>query len=200
MPRGIPNAGAHWTQLTNKAALMARRKEFLADIDARIKGAERREKALVEVKKWLAARKLGYTDLGWMYRQMASPRAAQPVKSKKPLQPPPKGNLLRKSDGLDAGFIQDGKHHPPQCDRAFRHAIYKARSEKRLSAKQVGDKLGFSGSGVTAWEKGRYVPSEERRKKLVKFLGLPADLGAAASQAMEAEHPGRPKGNSAASE
>ena len=193
MPRGVPNhAIPHLTKRTQ-----ADLRERIKEIEQQIKAMDRREKALKDLKKWLATRGLGHGDLGWMYREMAPKRADAPIKSKKPLQPPPKGNL-GKIKGLDAGFIDEGKHYAPKGDREFRHAIYNARVERGLSTVALGAKLKISGSTIASWEKGRYVPGEDKRRKLVKFLGLPVGLGAAATAAMEAEHPARSSGNGAA--
>ena len=181
MPRGTPNdpnakkGGYH---VVTKDDLRARMKE----IEERIKQMDRREKALGDLKKWLANRKLMALDLLWMYRQMTPKRADAPVKSKKPLHAVAAAQHPR--------AIGKGKM-PIKGDAAFMKAIREARLEKELKYEDVGAKAGVSGASVANWEQGRYVPKEEARVKVLKFLGLPADLGAEATQRMGARANGR---------
>ena len=174
MPKGIPNdplaaapkGGYH---VVTKDDLRARMKE----IEERIKQMDRREKALGDLKKWLANRKLDINDLVWMHRQMKPKRADAPVKSKKPLHAVAEAQHPRGKGKM-----------PTKGDPAFMRAIRAARIEKGLKYEDVGPKVGVSGASVANWEQGRYVPKEEARVKLVKLFGLPADLGAEATQRM----------------
>lgn len=191
MPRGIPNdpnggskGGYH---AVTKDDLKARIKE----IEQRIKQMDRREKAIGDLKNWLANRKLDYTDLQWMLRKMKPVRSDAPVKSRKPLQP---------QKGKPPGyFMFEGKLVAPKGDPEFRRRILDARKEKNWNTIDVGKKLGVSGSTVSSWEVGRYVPREQMRAKIVKLFDLPEKLGAAASAAMEASFGGHSR-NGAASQ
>lgn len=167
----MPNSsgrGGYYNPLT-KDDLRARIKE----IEQRIKQIDRREKALGDLKKWLAHRHLDAGDLGWMIRKMKPKRADKPVKSRKPLHPAV--TAVRS--------VGHGKM-PIKGDAVFMSSIRAARLEKELRHEDVGAKVGVSAASVANWEQGRYVPKEEARAKLVKFLGLPADLGAEASARM----------------
>ena len=179
MPRGIPNdpsaarmKGGYYNTVT-KDDLKQRMKE----IEQRIKQLDRREKALGDLKKWLANRKLDTMDLTWMLREMKPKRADAPVKSKKPLQP-------------GAAFEGKGKM-PTKGDPAFMKAIRAARIAKNLHFEEIGLKVGVSAASVSNWEQGRYVPKEEARVKLLKFFGLPTDLGAEATARMQASFGGK---------
>jgi len=132
---------------------------------ARLARNAARKKYANEMKMWLAKRRLELHDLLLMYKDLAPKRAAKPVKSKKPLQPP-------------------SQQKPPKGDPAFRAAIRKARLEKGWTHQEVGNKTGLSYASIANWEAGRYVPKEETRQKLVKLFGLPADLGKEASAAI----------------
>lgn len=175
MPKGIPN-----DPLARKGGYFRSKDELLArikEIEARIRQMDRREKALGDLKKWLAGRKLAVSDLAWMVSQMKPKRAAQPAKSKKPLQPPGKSNGM---------LIRDGRPGAAKGDPEFRRALREARSERGLTTEALGEKIGVSGSTISSWEVGRYVPADDKRLKVLKFLGLPTKLGEAASKAMEA--------------
>jgi DNA-binding transcriptional regulator YiaG len=174
MPRGVWNT-------PNKNDLRDRIKE----IEERIKQLDRREKAQVELKKWLAHRKLTIGDLMAMMRTMKPKRADAPVKSKKPLQPtsgrfakiaraqePPQGKLRLK------GKVIDRKGDPE-----FRRAIREARMDQQMKATELAKKIGVSSASVDNWEQGRNVPKDEARLKILKALSLPEHLGAEASQA-----------------
>jgi DNA-binding transcriptional regulator YiaG len=146
-------------------------RERIKEIEARLKRMDRRDKLLGDLKKWLATRKLDHKDMWWMYRQMMPKRASAPVKSKNPLQPASKAS---------------GKTNkmPIKGDPEFMRAIREAREEKQLRHEDVATKVGVSGASIANWEQGRYVPKEEARQKLVKFLGLPGDLGAERTRTM----------------
>lgn len=68
-------------------------------------------------------------------------------------------------------------------DPALCKAIREVRLAKGWSHDELGKRVGASGASVHNWEQGRYTPKEEARQKIVKVLGLPADLGAAATAA-----------------
>ena len=68
-------------------------------------------------------------------------------------------------------------------DPAFCQAIREARLAKGWSHEEMGKQVGTSGASIHNWEQGRYTPKEEARQKVVQVLGLPADLGAAATAA-----------------
>jgi len=190
MPTGIPGSGKGHGKggynILTKDDLRSRIKE----IEARIKQMDRREKALGDLKKWLANRKLETTDLLWMIRQMKPKRADQPVRSKKPLQPVQK---------TGAGYLMvNGKLVPSKGDPEFRRRILEARRTKGWNAFEVGKKLGVSHATITSWEAGRYVPKEEMRVKVLKLYDLPPSLGAAATKAMEASLVTRQRSNNGA--
>jgi DNA-binding XRE family transcriptional regulator len=177
MPRGIPNdpnaprKGGYY--LVTKDDLRSRIKE----IEERIKRMDRREKALGDLKKWMANRKLEVSDMVWMLKTMKPKRAAQAVKSKLPLQPV--------KERASPGYIMSGgKLIAPKGDPEFRRRIMEARKAKGWNSEAVGKKLGVSHATVSSWEAGRYVPKEEVRVKLLMVLELPAGLGAAATKAM----------------
>jgi DNA-binding transcriptional regulator YiaG len=149
----------------------------IKEIEARIKQMDRREKALSDLKKWLANRKLDVSDLGWMAKQMRPRRAAKAVKSKKPLQAE-----RQVGTGL---FTHNGKLVPLRGDPAFRAAIRKARKDRNLNTDALGKKIGVSGASINNWEQGRNVPNDGPRLKVLKVLDLPLHLGAEASKAME---------------
>jgi DNA-binding XRE family transcriptional regulator len=191
MPKGIPNdpnvGRGGYKQPLSKDVL----RERIREIEARIKQIDRRDKALGDLKKWLANRKLEPSDLMWMVREMRPKRADKPVTSKRPLQP-----AKNTSPGY---FMQGGKLTAPKGDPEFRRRIQEARRAKGWTSIDVGKKIGVSHASITSWEAGRYVPREEQRAKIVKVLELPAGLGAAATKAMEASQGGvHPKGNAAA--
>jgi ribosome-binding protein aMBF1 (putative translation factor) len=72
---------------------------------------------------------------------------------------------------------------PVKGDPAFMAAIRKARVEKEWDCTELGKKIGVSEATINNWEVGRYTPSEENRVKVLKVLGLPPSLGAAAVKA-----------------
>ena len=155
-------------------------RERIKEIEGRIKQMDRRDKALVELKKWLAVHKLEISDLWWMLKQMQPKRADKPVKSKNPLQPKhPRGEF----------FTHNGKLIAAKGDPVFRSAVREARLKQELSPIDVGKKVGVSGNTVSNWEAGRYVPADDARLKVLKTLGLPLTLGAAASQALNGGAP-----------
>jgi len=170
MPRGVFNT-------ITKDDLRARIKE----IEGRIAQMDRRDKSLVELKKWLVSHKLEISDLAWMLKQMQPQRADKPVKSKHPLQP--------KKAARGAYFTHNGKLVPAKGDPEFRRAVREARIKQELHVNDVAKKLGLSGNSISNWEAGRYVPSDEARLKLLKVLGLPLSLGAAASKAQSGGAP-----------
>jgi DNA-binding XRE family transcriptional regulator len=71
-------------------------------------------------------------------------------------------------------------------DPVFCKTIREARIAKGWSHEEMGEKVGVAHSSVANWEQGRYTPKEEARQKIVKLLGLPSDLGAAATAAAAA--------------
>jgi len=145
MPTGIPN-------LVTKEDLRQRMRE----LEERLKQWDRREKALGDLKKWLAARKLGPSDVLWMYRQMQPKRAAKPVKSRKPLKPAGKAN----------GHLADG------ADPAFMAALRQARRDSGLTRKAFAKKLGVSFGTIDNWVVGRNVPQPETYVRIKKEIGL----------------------------
>ena len=184
MPKGVPNSGGYHARFTKDDL-----RERMREIAERIKQMERRERAVGELKKWLAARKLDIMDLAMMLREMKPKRADAPVTSKKPLKP---------AAGLHpAVAAARGKKMPIKGDPRFMRAIHEARIAKALRYEDVGAKCGVSGPSVANWESGRYVPREEARQKLVKFFDLPADLGAEATQRMMAGQSHRANGRAA---
>ena len=145
MPTGIPN-------LVTKEDLRQRMRE----LEERLKQWDRREKALGDLKKWLAARKLGPSDVLWMYRQMQPKRAAAPVKSRKPLKPPKKAN----------GHLADG------ADPKFMAALRQARRDSGLTLRGYAKKVGISSGTLANWEAGRNVPQPEAYVRIKKEIGL----------------------------
>ena len=157
-------------------------RERIKEMQQRLKHYDQREKMCAELKKWMAHRKLDANDLWWMWRQIKPTRPqGQPVKSKKPLQPPKAAN---------GGFVEKGKLMNSKGDPEFRRRLREARQSKKLTCEALGGKIGLSGSGISSYENGRYVPSEAIRLKLVKVLGLPEGLGKAASLEMEVTRTG----------
>src|SRR5215475_311643 len=168
MPRGIPGT---FDEVRESL------RERIKEMEKRLKHYDQREKMYAELKKWMAHRKLDATDLWWMLRQMKPTRPqGKPVKSKKPLQPP-KPSLR----GANGGFVEDGKLKIPKGDPEFRRRLREARLKKNLSGEALGAKIGVSGTSITSYEVGRYIPIESTRLKLVKFLDLPEGLGKAAT-------------------
>lgn len=158
-------------------------RDRIKEIEDRIKQMDRRDRALSELKAFLAKRHLGPLDLLWMYRQMQPKRADKPVKSKRPLQP--LSNQQKHKMGV---ITKDGRPVERKGDPEFRARLTQARTEKGLSASELAKKVGSSEASISNWETGRYVPSESNRLKLVKFLGLPETLGQAASLAISNGH------------
>src|SRR5882672_2903575 len=93
-------------------------RQRMKEIESRIKQMDRREKALGDLKRWLAARKLEPLDILWMYRQMKPKRAPKAAKSKLPLQP------VKGRRATTPGYVlHDGKLVAPKGDPEFRRAI-----------------------------------------------------------------------------
>src|SRR5262249_863782 len=90
-------------------------------------------------------------------------------------------------------YIEDGVLKDAKGDPEFRRRIKEARLANGWSAAELGKKMNASGASISSWEAGRFIPPEEKREKLVKLLGLPASLGAAASKQMEATRSGKGK-------
>jgi ribosome-binding protein aMBF1 (putative translation factor) len=155
------------------------------DLKARIARMVKREKSVKELERWLKAHGLERHDLLLMYQAMAPQREAKPVKSKKPLHPSVKA--VRRDVGGVGGYEKKG-------DPEFCRRVRAARIEKGITTADMAEKLGVSGAAVSSWEVGRYVPREEMRQKVVKLLGLPADLGEKISLKNEARYFGK-KGN-----
>jgi DNA-binding XRE family transcriptional regulator len=180
-----PNAQHGGYKVLTKDDLRSRIKE----IEVRIKQMDRREKALGDLKKWLANRKLEPADLAWMVRMMKPKRANKPVMSKKPLQP--QSSLQPKAKRSNGLMLQHGKLVAPKGDPEFRRRIMEARVATGWTSTDVGKKLGVSHATISSWEAGRYVPKEELRVKILKLFELPASLGVEATKAMQASMGGK---------
>lgn len=158
----------------------------IEELQNRLAAMGAREKAVDDLKEWMAERHLGPTDLLWMYRQMAPTRATRAVKSKLPLRP---GNGLHPSVAQIRGervVKEHGREVPKRGDPEFRRAIKEARVARGLSSKTLGKEIGVSDASVSHYEQGRYMPKEDVRVKLLAALKLPPDLGKAAVAASAA--------------
>lgn len=125
-------------------------RDRIKEIEARIAQLDRREKAVSELKQWLAKRGLDHGDMLWLYRKISPQRADKPVKSKKSLQP--------KKQALAA--------------------LLKAkRAERGLSVVEMAKKSGIPTHTIYNWEAANGFPGEDYQKKIAKFFDLPPDLG-----------------------
>jgi ribosome-binding protein aMBF1 (putative translation factor) len=191
----MPKGSYHYP--VDKADVLAKMKELDERYKERMKALKehieqlrRREKYVVDLKKWLANRKLELADLMWMTKQLKPKRADKPVKSKKPLQP---------EKTRTVGYMMvNGKLVAPKGDPEFRRRILEARKAKGWNSHEVAKRIGVSHASVTSWEAGRYIPKEEVRLKVLKLFDLPAGLGAAATKAMEGSYGGKKDGAAAA--
>jgi len=143
--------------------------ERIAQLQARVVRMQARDKYVDEIKAWMRERDLDPQDLLWLYRQMKPKVADAPVKSRKALHP----EVRRiRTNGAAAAVRGDPK---------FQAALRKARTDLDLSFKAAGAKWGVSDASLRAWEVGRYIPTEDLRKKVLKAAGLPMHLGAEAT-------------------
>lgn len=134
--------------------------ERIKELQERIDHMGRRKKTLEEFKTWMHRHKLEVSDVRWMLNEIKPRKSRTAYVSKKNLQPPAPAKGTK----------------PAKGDPAFRAAIRQARLDAGLSTKELGKKIGKDGSSIGHWESGRYLPSDESRKALLKILNLPMTL------------------------
>ena len=57
----------------------------------------------------------------------------------------------------------------------FGHRVRVARTRRRLTQAQLGERLGVGRSAVSGWEKGRSAPPQDRLFEMANALGTTAD-------------------------
>lgn len=70
------------------------------------------------------------------------------------------------------GIPLPAEHKPVQQLTVFGENLTRLRRESKLSQKTLGQTIGVDDTSISAWETGRYVPSESNLEKLCQYFGV----------------------------